>query len=288
MELGLQISRWHWRGHEIGPTLARIGQAADDAGFSSVWLMDHLFQIRSVANPEEEMLEAYTTLGFLAAATRRVKLGALVTAAPYRSPGLLIKQVTTLDVLSGGRAWLGIGAGWYEREARGLGLSFPRRAERFERLEDTLRLALHMWRADTAPFIGKHVVANEPLNSPQPIARPRPRILIGGGGEHKTLRLVARYADACNLFARLPTWELAHKLHVLQRHCEAEGRDYDAIQKTVLATWDPMRKRDDILEQLGELHKLGFSMVIASLRDVQTIAPIEAVAREIAPAAAAL
>jgi F420-dependent oxidoreductase-like protein len=290
MKLGLQIPRWQWAGGAAacGPTLARIAQAAEAAGYDSLWLMDHLFQIRSIGNVEEEMFEAYTTLGFVAAHTRRVRLGTLVTAATYRQPGLLIKQVTTLDVLSGGRAWLGIGAGWYEREARGLGLFFPPRAERFERLEDTLRLAHHMWRGDRSPFIGRHVVANEPLNMPLPLSQPRPPILIGGGGEQKTLRLVARYADACNLFARLGSAELARKLEVLRAHCAAEGRDYQTLDKTVLTSWDPLRKRSQIVDQLGELHRLGFETVIASLREVHTIEPIQAVARDILPEAARL
>jgi F420-dependent oxidoreductase-like protein len=290
MQLGLQIPRWHWKGGatEIAPTLARIGHAADAAGYASVWVMDHLFQIRSIGNVEEEMLEAYTTLGFLAANTSHVRLGTLVTAAPYRQPGLLIKQVTTLDVLSGGRAVLGIGAGWYEREARGLGLPFPRRRDRFVLLEDTLRLAVHMWSGSSDQFRGRVVVANEPLNAPPPLSEPRPPILVGGGGEQKTLRLVAQYADACNFFARLSDRELAHKLEVLQRHCDACGRDYSSIEKTVLSQWDPIRKRSDVLAQLERFSRLGFQTVIASLRDVHNIEPIEAVGRDIAPDAAAL
>ena len=290
MRLGLQIPRWHWKGGaaEIAPTLARIGRAADAAGYSSVWVMDHLFQIRSIGNVEEEMLEAYTTLGFLAAHTSRVRLGTLVTAAPYRQPGLLIKQVTTLDVLSGGRAWLGLGAGWYEREARGLGLTFPRRRDRFLILEDTLRLAKHMWASNSAEFRGRAVVANEPLDVPSPLSRPHPPILIGGGGEQLTLRFVAQYADASNFFGRLSDDELRHKLDVLRRHCDDRGRDFASVEKTVLTQWDPLRKRSQVLEQLERFSKLGFQTVIASLRDVQNVEPIEAVGRDIVPAASAL
>ncbi|HET6317714.1 MAG TPA: TIGR03560 family F420-dependent LLM class oxidoreductase, partial [Chloroflexota bacterium] len=202
MKLGLQVPRFQWAGGpaEIAPKLAQIARAAEEAGFSSLWVMDHLFQIGSVGNADEPMLESYTTLGFLAAQTQRIELGTLVTAVSYRSPGLLVKQVSTLDVLSGGRAWLGLGAGWYEREARGLGLSFPRRKDRFAQLEETLKIARRMFDGNTDPIYGKQFNLAEPLNAPLPLRRPR--ILVGGGGELRTLRLVARYADACNLFAR--------------------------------------------------------------------------------------
>src|SRR6201999_4364593 len=181
-------------------------------------LMDHFFQIRSVGPAEHEMLEAYTTLGFLAAHTSRARLGTLVTGVIYRYPGILGKIITTLDVRSGGRAWLGIGAGWNEEESRGLGIRFPPLSERFERLEETLQICLQMWRGDEKPYQGKHYSLERPLNSPQGLPRPHPPIMIGGGGEKKTLRLVARYADACNLFAGR---DEAHKLEVLRQHCEA-------------------------------------------------------------------
>jgi F420-dependent oxidoreductase-like protein len=286
MKLGLQIPRFTFP--DLGPTLARVARTADDAGFASLWLMDHLFQIRSLGKPEESMLEAYTTLGFLAAHTSRATLGTLVTGVPYRHAGMSIKQVTTLDVLSGGRAWLGIGAGWYEREARGLGLPFPRVAERFELLEDTLRLAHHMWLPSVEPFSGRHVQAQEPMNNPPPISQPRPRIMVGGGGERKTLRLVAQYADACNLFARLPSRDLQRKLDVLRSHCDRLGRNDGEIEKTALTHWDPLRKPDRILEQLEALKALGFQSVIGSVRDVQTLEPIEAMARAVIPRAAEL
>src|SRR5438552_16499900 len=231
MKLGLQIPSFTWPGGaaEIGPTLADIARTADGAGYDSLWLMDHFFQIRNVGTPEEPMLEAYTTLGFLAAHTEPVGLGTLVTGVSYRHPGILAKTVTTVDVLSGGRAWLGIGAAWNEEEHLGLGVPFPPVAERFERLEETLKICLQMWRGDESPYQGKHYQLERPLNSPQSLTRPHPPILIGGGGEKKTLRLVARYADACNLFV---SPELPRELDVLRAHCETEGRDYDAIPKT--------------------------------------------------------
>src|SRR4051812_43727374 len=279
MKLGLQIPRFHWTGGpaEIRSRLQEVARAAEDAGFSSLWVMDHLFQIRSMGQVDEEMLESFTTLGFLAASTSRIDLGTLVTAASYRSPGLLIKQVSTLDVLSSGRAWLGIGAGWYEREARGLGLSFPRLKERFEHLEDTLKIARQMFDGNTQPIYGKHSSLAEPLTSPPPLHRPG--ILIGGGGETKTLRLVARYADACNLFARLPPGDLAWKLEVLRQHCEAEQRDYDSLEKTALAQLNPVRQSaETTLKKLAELGRIGFQTVIASFAQVETLQPLELMA----------
>ncbi len=213
----------------LGHELAQLAVAADQLGFDSLSVMDHFFQISMIGPPEHEMLEGYATLAFLAGQTARLKLGTMVTGVHYRYPGLLAKIVTTLDVLSGGRAWLGIGAGWNEEESRGLGVPFPPLKERFERLEETLQICLQMWRGDEQPFHGQYYELARPLNSPQSLTRPHPRILIGGSGEQKTLRLVARYADACNLF---PTPEIAHKLEVLRAHCEAEGRDYAAIEKT--------------------------------------------------------
>ncbi|HYW88524.1 MAG TPA: LLM class flavin-dependent oxidoreductase, partial [Chloroflexota bacterium] len=209
------------------------------------------------------------------------------TAASYRSPGLLIKQVSTLDVVSGGRAWLGIGAGWYEREARGLGLNFPVLKRRFEQLEETLKIARQMFDGDRRPIYGKHFQLAEPLNSPLPLHRPR--ILIGGGGEKKTLRLVARYADACNLFARVPIGDLAWKLEVLRQHCESEGRDYDTLEKTALAQLNPMRSSPQaILAKLSELARIGFQTVIASFAQVETLQPLELMARDVLPRAAEL
>jgi F420-dependent oxidoreductase-like protein len=292
VKLGLQISRFRWPGGppQIASTLADVARMADDVGFDSIWLMDHLFQIRSIGRAEEEMLEAYTTLGFLAAHTRRARLGTLVTGVHYRHPGVLLKQVTTLDVLSQGRAWLGIGAGWYERESTGLGVPFPTVKERFERLEETLRIAQIMWRGEGAePFYGKHFRLAEPLNSPQPLTQPHPPILVGGGGERKTLRLVAQYAEACNLFTRYSKRDLARKLGKLRTYCEEAGRAYDTIDRTSLGQWDPVRKSPQaIVDELGELHELGFTTAIASLRGVEDLKPLEIMARDVLPHAARL
>jgi F420-dependent oxidoreductase-like protein len=291
VKLGLQISRFRWPGGPplMARTLASIARAADDAGYASIWLMDHFFQIASIAKAEEAMLEAYTTLGFLAAHTRQARLGTLVTGVHYRHPGLLVKQVTTLDVLSEGRAWLGIGAGWYERESKGLGVPFPSVKERFERLEETLKIAHQMWSGETQPFYGKHFQLAEALNSPQALTAPHPPILIGGGGEHKTLRLVARYADACNLFARYAKPDLVRKLAKLRSYCDEERRPYEAIQKTALTQWNPIRNSPDkIVDQLGELRELGFDTVIASVTGVETLKPIEVLARDVFPRVARL
>ena len=288
MRLGLQINRFHWPGspESIAQTLAAVARTADEGGFASIWLMDHFFQIRSIAKAEEEMLEAYTTLGFLTAHTRRARLGTLVTGVHYRHPGVLIKQVTSLDVLSEGRAWLGIGAGWYERESVGLGVPFPPLKERFERLEETLQIAHVMFSGSTEPFYGKHFRLAEPMNSPAPITKPHPPILIGGGGERKTLRLVARYADACNLFTRYGPRDLSRKLSMLRQYCEEAGRSYDAIDRTSLGQWDPVRKSPQaILDELGELQRLGFTTAIASVRDVHTLKPLEILARDVVPQA---
>jgi F420-dependent oxidoreductase-like protein len=288
MRIALQIPRFHWQrttaSAPLASTLAQIARAADEAGFAAIWLMDHFFQIASIGKPEEEMLEAYTTLGFLAAHTSRVRLGTLVTGVHYRQPGVLIKQVTTLDVLSGGRACLGLGAGWYEREARGLGAAFPPLATRFALLSDTLQLAHHMWRADTTPFHGRQVLANEPLNVPPPLSQPHPPILVGGGGERTTLRLVAQYADACNLFARLPKPDLQRKLEVLQGYCAAAGRPYASVEKTALAQWNVQRmSAQAIVDQVGELRAIGFDTVIASLNAIETLTPIDVLARDVFP-----
>jgi F420-dependent oxidoreductase-like protein len=272
----------------LGADLATVARAADEGGFEYIAVMDHFFQIGSVGPPEHEMLEAYTTLGYLAACTSRAKLLTLVTGAIYRYPGILAKTATTLDVLSGGRAWLGIGAGWNEEESRGLGIPFPPVAERFERLEETLQICLQMWRGDESPYHGKHYSLERPLNSPNSLTRPHPPIMIGGSGEKKTLRFVAKYADACNLF---PTPDLARKLDVLRAHCDAEGRDYDEISKTVYFRFDVGQKGEkaaEIVDQLGGLAELGFDAAMGGVADVWQVTPLEVLAAEVIPAVSGL
>jgi F420-dependent oxidoreductase-like protein len=262
--------------------------SADEGGFEFIALMDHFFQLRDIGGPEQEMLEAYTTLGYLAACTSRAKLLTLVTGTIYRNPGILAKMVTTLDVLSGGRAWLGIGAAWYEEEAIGLGIPFSPIAERFERLEETLRICLQMWRGDESPFAGAHYQLARPLNSPQSLTRPHPPVMIGGGGERKTLRLVARYADACNLFQ---SPDLPRKLDVLRDHCDAEGRDYDSITKTCYYSFDVGErgeKAGEVVDQLGELAVLGFDAAIGMVAGVWQLTPLEVIAEKVIPQVASL
>ena len=235
MLLGLQVPDFTWPGtpSALASTFRRIARNADETGMASLWVMDHFFQIPMVGAAENEMLEGWSTLAFAAAATERIRLGTMVTGVTYRHPGLLIKTATTLDVLSGGRAWLGIGAAWNEQEHRGLGVPFPPLGERFERLEETLRIAHQMWSGDQRPFEGKYYQLERPLNSPPALTTPHPPILIGGTGEKKTLRLVATYADACNIFEMGPD-AVAAKLAVLQGHCSAVGRDYAQIERTTL------------------------------------------------------
>jgi F420-dependent oxidoreductase-like protein len=290
MKLGLQIPDFTTPDGppRLADDLAWAARTADDAGFEFLAVMDHFFQIGVMGPPEHEMLEGYTTLGYLAALTRRVKLVTLVTGAIYRQPGILAKIVTTLDVLSQGRAWLGIGAAWNEEESRGLGLDFPPVAERFERLEEILQIALQMWRGDESPYNGEHYRLQRPLNSPQSLTKPHPPILIGGGGEKKTLRLVAQYADATNLF---PGPDLARKLEVLRAHCDAVGRDYDAIRKTVYFVFDPGAKGErtnEVVDQLGGLAGMGFDTAIGAVTGIWDRAPLEITAAEILPAAAKL
>jgi F420-dependent oxidoreductase-like protein len=270
----------------LGHDLAAVAHAADELGFNSLSVMDHYFQIGLIGPPEHEMLEGYATLAFLAGHTKKLTLGTLVTGVHYRHPGILGKIVTTLDVLSGGRAWLGIGAGWNEAESRGLGVPFPPLKERFDRLDETLQILLQMWRGDEQPFHGQHYDLERPLNSPQSLSRPHPRIVIGGSGEQKTLRLVARYADACNLF---PTPEIAHKLDVLRAHCETEGRDYAAIEKSSMYRFDVGANGEKVDEAIGGLRwlaSMGIQKVHASVTDVYDIKPLEIIAKRILPVAA--
>jgi F420-dependent oxidoreductase-like protein len=290
MKVGLQIPVFTTPAGppRLGADLAAIARTADEGGFEFIALMDHFFQLRDIGGPEQEMLEAYTTLGYLAACTSRAKLLTLVTGTIYRNPGILAKMVTTLDVLSGGRAWLGIGAAWYEEEAIGLGIPFPPIAERFERLEETLRICLQMWRGDESPFAGAHYQLARPLNSPQSLTRPHPPVMIGGGGERKTLRLVARYADACNLFQ---SPDLPRKLDVLRDHCDAEGRDYDSITKTCYYSFDVGErgeKAGEVVDHLGELAVLGFDAAIGMVAGVWQLTPLEVIAEKVIPQVASL
>ena len=297
MKIGLQLNRFDYAGGTpaIGPTLARVAREADEAGFDSIWVMDHFFQIRGLGPAEDPMLEGWTTLGYLAAHTRRARLGLMVGGVHYRLPGLWVKAATTLDVLSGGRAWLGIGAAWNEDESRGLGFPFPSLGERFEMLEETLRIAHGMWqgeRGSEAAFEGRHYTATRLMNSPQAISRPRPPIMIGGGGEQKTLRLVAQYADACNVFGDGP--RIHHKYEVLRRHCEAIGRDPDEIERTTLQSVRPDLGDGDgespgqIVDRFGELADAGAQHVIFSVRNVADPRAIEMLGRDVLPGLRAL
>ena len=299
MKIGLQVPNFTW---PSGPTniatkLAEIASVADEAGFASLWVMDHFFQIggrnpQSGLGPaEDEMLEGYSVLSYLAGITKKVKLGTMVTGVIYRYPGILAKTVTTLDVLSKGRAYLGIGAAWNEREALGLGVPFPPVAERFERLEEALQIVLQMWSGKRTSFQGKYYQLAETLNSPQPLTQPHPPILIGGSGEKKTLRLVAQYADACNLFAAPDSEVLRHKLDVLKAHCERLGRDYARIEKTTLGTaWlaSGHMNAADMVAQCRLLSGLGIQQAIFNMPNVHEIAPLVTFGKEIIPAVAEL
>ena len=290
MKIGLQIPDFTAPGGpaRLGADLATVARTADDAGFDYLAVMDHFFQIGMIGPPDREMLEAYTTLGYLAGHTSRARLLTLVTGVIYRHPGILVKMVTTLDVLSGGRGGLGIGAAWNDEESRGLGVPFPPLAERFERLEETLQICLQMWRGDESPYHGRHYQLERPLNSPQPLTRPHPPILIGGGGERKTLRLVAEYAQACNLF---PGPDLAHKLDVLRGHCEAVGRDYDEIEKTCYFLYDvgsKGEKAQEVVDQLGALAEMGFGAAIGAVAGVWDVRPLEIIGSKVIPAVASL
>jgi F420-dependent oxidoreductase-like protein len=276
---------------QIGPGLARIGQAAEEAGFASLWVMDHFFQIRGVGQIDEPMLEGYAALGYLAAVTRRIRLGTLVTGVIYRHPGILIKTVSTLDVLSGGRAYLGIGAAWNERESKGLGVPFPSLKERFERLEEALQIAHQMWSGKVAEYQGRHYQLAETLNSPMPITKPHPPILVGGGGEKKTLRLVAKYADACNLFAHGGPEVIRAKLEILKRHCDEVGRSYADVEKTALGVLHLGSGGMTAADAIGfcrTMSDAGVQHLIVSFPNVSEITPLETMGKEVIPAVADL
>ena len=299
MKIGLQIPNFTWPGGPAGiaAKLAEIAAAADEANFASLWVMDHFFQIgdrnpQSGLGPaEDEMLEGYSVLSYLAGITKNVKLGTMVTGVIYRHPGILAKTVTTLDVLSGGRAYLGIGAAWNEREALGLGVPFPPVAERFERLEEALQIVCQMWSGQRTPYHGKHYQLAETLNSPQSLTRPHPPVLIGGSGEKKTLRLVAQYADACNLFAGTGVEVIRHKLDVLKQHCEDLDREYTSIEKTTLGTaWlaPGHMSAGDVIAQCRLLSEIGIQHAIFNMPNIHEITPLETFGKEIIPFVAAL
>ena len=263
MRVSISLTNYSWP-DGLAPSLGRVVEAADRAGLDTVWVADHLVQADPTAPPDDtEMLEAYTTLGFLAARTERVRLGTMVTGVTFRPPALLVKAVTTLDVLTGGRAWLGIGAGHQRDEAAAMGLPFPPPAERFERLEETLQIADRMWAGDETPFAGTHYRLQRPAGSPRPLASPHPPILIGGAGERRTLRLVARYADACNLFD-IPDGgrTVKHKLDVLARHCEEVGRPYEAIEKTLSTRLHPGEPAAAFAARCAAAAALGIEHVV--------------------------
>jgi alkanesulfonate monooxygenase len=268
MELGLHIADFTWSGGtaELGPVLAKHACDAEAAGISRITVMDHFWQIGPVGPVEHEMLEAYTTLGFLAAHTEKVRLHTLVTGVIYREPALLAKQISTLDILSGGRAGLGIGAAWNADESEGLGFEFPSTRERFERLEEAIEICLQMWSDSQDAYDGTHYQLGRTLNSPQPLQKPHPYLMIGGGGEKRTLRLVAQYADACNIFAGP---EAAHKLEVLRGHCDAVGRAYDEIEKTTGFPIDPTTTKDDMVRTANEMAELGFTACYIFAKEIK-------------------
>jgi F420-dependent oxidoreductase-like protein len=293
MKLGVQLNSFDWSGGpgRFGRNLADIGTIAEEAGFDRIGVADHVWQHPIMGGPEADEPECYTTLTFLAANTQRVKLTAMVSGVHFRHPAVLVKTVTTLDVLSGGRACFGVGSGHYEEETLGLGIPFPPQRERFEMLEETVQIALRMWngeRGDERPFEGKHYRLERPLNLPQSISRPHPPIMIAGDGEKKTLRLVARYADACSL---RPGPQVPGKLDVLRRHCEEEGRDYDSIEKTCAFAFDVGERGEKVEELIGQLRwlsEMGIETVLGFVPRVDRISPLEIIGREVIPVVANL
>jgi len=292
MRLGLQVPSFTWSSEQgqLGDTFATIAERAERAGLYSLWVMDHFFQIQMVGPAENEMLEGWSALAFAAGRTNRIKLGTMVTGITYRHPGILVKTATTLDVLSHGRAYFGIGAAWNEQEHKGLGVPFPPLAERFERLEETLQIAHQMWSGDEKAFTGKHYTLERPLNSPRSVQKPHPPILIGGTGERKTLRMVAQYGDACNLFARLGKDEIRRKLDILRGHCETLGRPYEEIEKTTLdnflLTGDGRNNSlspNAAIDMFGALAELGIDQAIFSLRNVADLEAFDILATKVVP-----
>lgn len=291
LKIGIHTVNFTYPGgnESIADTLTDIMKTCEKGGFYSVWPMDHFFQIGAHGPPEHEMLESYSTMGFLAGITKKIKIGALVTGVVYRYPGLLVKTVTTLDVLSKGRAYLGIGAAWNEEESHALGVPFPPLKERYERLEETLQIAKQMWSGDEKPFHGKHFTLERPMNSPKPITKPHPPILIGGAGEKKTLKLVAKYADACNIIANQGTDFAKQKLDVLKMHCEKVGRNYDDIEKTFLYTVDfSQTTTDKVNDLLKKFAQLGFTHGIFTIRQDHDMKVLERISNEVIPVASDL
>jgi F420-dependent oxidoreductase-like protein len=287
MKIGLQIPSFTWPGGDaaIGPTLARVTETADEAGFDSLWVMDHFYQIRGVGRPEEPMLEGWSALAFMAAHSKKATLGLMVGGVHYRQAGLWAKAATTLDVLSGGRSYLGIGAAWNEEESHGLGFPMPPLGVRFEMLEETLQIIHAMWqgeRGSGAKFDGRHYQADRLLNSPQVLSKPHPKIIIGGGGEQKTLRLVAKYADACNIFGGPD--QLTHKFSVLRERCAEVGRPFDDIERTNLQSVDLGRETPaQVVERFGVLAGVGVGHVIFNLADAWDVRNIETLGRDVLP-----
>jgi F420-dependent oxidoreductase-like protein len=291
MKLGIQLNSFDWIGgpERFAKNLADIGRVAEEAGFDRIGVADHVWQHPIMGGPEASEPECYTTLSFLAANTQRVGLTAMVSGIHFRHPAVLVKSVTTLDVLSGGRAGFGVGSGHYPEETMGLGIPFPPQRERFEMLEETLQIALRMWsgaQGDEHPFEGGHYRLQRPLNLPQSISRPHPPIMVAGDGEKKTLRLVARYADACSL---RPGPQVPDKLEVLRRHCEEVGRDYGSVEKTCAFAFDVGEggeKVDELIGQLRWLSGMGIETVIGFVPDVDRITPLEIIGEKVIPAVA--
>ena len=294
MYIGLQIPSFKYPGGTaaIRPKIKEIVTTAEEAGFYSLWVMDHYYQIKGLFGEAytDPMMESYTTLGYFAGLTEKAYLGVLVTGVIYRHPSVLLKMVNTLDILSGGRAYLGIGAAWYEDEAKGYGIPYPSTSERFEQLEDNLKLAKALWAGDETSFQGVHFSAPVITNNPRPISNPHPRIMIGGTGPKKTLRMVAQYADACNIGDWVGTENMQKALDTLKEHCEALGRDYDTIEKTSLCTINLSGGDtvESIVSRIKELSKMGFTHSIFNMRDVYKITPLETFAKEIIPAVVGL
>jgi len=294
MHIGLQIPSFKYPGGTaaIRPKLKEIATTAEEAGFYSLWVMDHYYQIKGLFGEAytDPMLEAYTTLGYMAGLTEKAYLGVLVTGVIYRHPSVLLKMVNTLDILAGGRTYFGIGAAWYEDEAKGFGIPYPSTSERFEQLEDNLKLAKALWGSDEISFEGQHFSAPAITNNPRPLSNPHPRIMIGGTGPKKTLRMVAQYAEACNIGDWVGDENMQKALDTLKEHCDTLGRDYDTIEKTSLCTVN--LSGDDtansIISRIQELSAMGFTHAIFNMPDVYKITPIETFAKEIIPAVAGL